>query len=55
MRLRTRAQALWRALTCVEQLDAAMDEEMRFHIDMEADRLRREYPDATVTIVATGH
>lgn len=29
----------WRVLTRAERLDAAMDDEMRFHIEMEADRL----------------
>ena len=37
-----RARSLWRALTRAGQLDAAMDDEMRFHVDMEADRLARE-------------
>jgi hypothetical protein len=33
---------LWRALWRSDQLDAAMQEEMRFHIEMEAERLVRE-------------
>jgi putative ABC transport system permease protein len=40
--LRTRLQHLWRALTRGRQLDAAMDDEMRFHVEMEAERLVRE-------------
>jgi predicted permease len=35
-------QHVWRALTRARQLDAAMDDEMRFHLDMEAERLERE-------------
>ena len=38
----TRARSIWRALIRAEQLDDSMDEEMRFHIDMEAERLARE-------------
>lgn len=38
----TRAWSVWRALTRAEQLDASIDEEMRFHVDMEAHRLARE-------------
>jgi putative ABC transport system permease protein len=34
-------RALWRSLARRQQLDAAMHEEMRFHIDMEAERLMR--------------
>ena len=37
-----RAQAWWHALWHTGQLDAAMHDEMRFHIDMEAERLMRE-------------
>ena len=40
--VRARMRALWRALWRGKQLDAAMQEEMRFHIDMEAERLIRE-------------
>lgn len=35
-------RSMWRALRRSEQLDAAMHDEMRFHIDMEAERLMRE-------------
>lgn len=42
-RLNLRARALWRSLWRANQLDAAMDDEMRFHIDMEAERLSREH------------
>lgn len=38
----SRARSLWRGLRKPGQLDAEMDEEMRFHIDMEAERLVRE-------------
>ena len=38
----TRARWVWRALWRSEQLDASMHEEMRFHIDMEVERLMRE-------------
>jgi hypothetical protein len=41
-RLWVRASAVWRALWRSDQLDAAMHEEMYFHIDMEAERLMRE-------------
>jgi putative ABC transport system permease protein len=37
-----RARSMWRGLRRPEELAAAMDEEMRFHIDMEAERLARE-------------
>ena len=36
------ARTLWRSLWRSDELDAAMSEEMRFHIDMEAERLMRE-------------
>lgn len=35
-------RSVWRALWRSDQLDAAMHDEMRFHIDMEAERLMRE-------------
>ena len=41
-RLWTRVRSVWRALWRADQLDAAMHDEMRFHIDMEAERLMRE-------------
>lgn len=37
-----RLKSAWRALTSAEALDRSMDEEMRFHIDMEAEQLGRE-------------
>ncbi len=37
-----RARSLWRGLRRPEQLEAEMDEEMRFHLEMEAERLVRE-------------
>jgi predicted permease len=37
-----RLNSAWRALTGAEALDRSMDEEMRFHLDMEAERLGRE-------------
>lgn len=37
-----RARSLWSGLRRPERLEAEMDEEMRFHIDMEAERLVRE-------------
>ncbi len=37
-----RVRSFWRGLRRPEQLDAEMDEEMRFHIEMEADRVARE-------------
>jgi hypothetical protein len=37
-----RLRAGWRALLRAQDLDRTMHEEMRFHIDMEADRLARE-------------
>ena len=36
-----RLRSVWRALRRSKQLDADMQEEMRFHIQMEAERLRR--------------
>ena len=41
-RVWARARAFWSAWWRRDQLDAAMSEEMRFHIEMEADRLTRE-------------
>ena len=41
-RLKARARSVWHSLWRAGELDAAMHEEMRFHIDMEADRLMRE-------------
>ena len=35
-------RSMWRALWRSDQLDAAMHDEMRFHIDMEAERLIRD-------------
>ena len=35
-------RSAWRALRRSSHLDAAMQEEMRFHIEMEAERLVRE-------------
>src|SRR5688572_7795200 len=40
--LLARLRALWRSLTRSSRLDAEMDEEMRFHVEMQADRLARE-------------
>jgi putative ABC transport system permease protein len=37
-----RVRSLWRGLRRPDQLWAEMDEEMRFHVDMEAERLQRE-------------
>ena len=37
-----RLRSLWRAFTRARQLDADMDDEMRFHVEMHAERLRRE-------------
>ncbi|HLL85570.1 MAG TPA: ABC transporter permease, partial [Longimicrobium sp.] len=37
-----RVRSFWRGLRRPEQLDAEMDEEMRFHMDMEAERVARE-------------
>ncbi len=37
-----RARSLWRGLRRPDRLAAEMDEEMRFHIEMEAERLARE-------------
>jgi len=42
-RLWRRIRAAWRMLRQPRRLDAAMQEEMRFHIDMEADRLVRDH------------
>ena len=41
-RLTRKARSLWRALRRGPQLDASMDDEMRFHVEMEAERLVRE-------------
>ena len=41
-RVRARVRSAWRALWRWNQLDAEMQEEMRFHIEMEAERLMRE-------------
>ena len=38
-----RLLSLWRALTRARQLDAEMDDEMRFHVEMEAERLIRAH------------
>ena len=40
--LLARLRALWRNLTNSPRLDAEMDDEMRFHVEMQADRLARE-------------
>ena len=40
---RTRMRAVWRVLWRSHQLDADMSEEMRFHVDMETERLVREH------------
>ena len=40
--LLSRARSLWRGLRRPGRLEAEMDEEMRFHIEMEAERLMRE-------------
>src|SRR5688500_594147 len=37
-----RARALWRVLVRSRQLERDMQDEMRFHVDMEAERLIRE-------------
>src|SRR5690606_15148122 len=37
-----RLRSYWRGLRRPDQLWAEMDEEMRFHVDMEAERLQRE-------------
>ncbi|HEX7241751.1 MAG TPA: ABC transporter permease, partial [Longimicrobiaceae bacterium] len=37
-----RARSLWRGLRRPDRLEAEMDEEMRFHMEMEAERLARE-------------
>jgi putative ABC transport system permease protein len=41
-RLLARLRALWRGMVRPSQLDAEMDEEMAFHVEMQADRLIRE-------------
>jgi putative ABC transport system permease protein len=41
-RVMSRVRSLWRALWGGERLDAAMSDEMRFHLEMETDRLVRE-------------
>ena len=38
-----RIRATWRVLWRSDRLDAAMQEEMRFHVEMEAERLVREH------------
>ena len=38
----SRLRALWRGLTRSSQLDAEMDEEMRLHVEMEAERIARQ-------------
>jgi putative ABC transport system permease protein len=40
--LATRARSFWRGLRRPDRLAAEMDEEMRFHLEMEAERLVRE-------------
>jgi predicted permease len=40
--LAARVRSFWRGLRRPDQLEAEMDEEMRFHLEMEADRLVRE-------------
>ena len=40
--LRNRARAIWRVLWSSRQLERDMQDEMRFHIEMEAERLERE-------------
>ncbi|HST63511.1 MAG TPA: ABC transporter permease, partial [Longimicrobium sp.] len=40
--LAARMRSFWRGLRRPDQLEAEMDEEMRFHLEMEADRLVRE-------------
>ena len=37
-----RLRALWRSLARPAELDRQMDDEMRFHIEMQAERLARE-------------
>jgi hypothetical protein len=37
-----RLRAVWRALRRGDRLDAEMHEEMRFHVEQEAERLMRE-------------
>ena len=41
-RVKARVRSIWRALRRSNQLDRAMHDEMRFHIDMEAERLMRD-------------
>src|SRR5688500_17738264 len=38
----SRLRARWRTLSRSSQLDTEMDDEMRFHVDMQAERLARE-------------
>ena len=40
--LLARLRALWRTVSRPPQLDADMDDEMRFHVEMQAERLARE-------------
>jgi predicted permease len=42
MELGERVKRWWRNLTNASHLDAEMDEEMRFHVEMQAERLMRE-------------
>jgi predicted permease len=42
MRLGEQLHRWWRTRCRASQLDAEMDEEMRFHVEMQAERLRRE-------------
>ena len=42
-RLTARLHWLWRVVRRSAQVDAEMRDEMRFHIEMEADRLAREH------------
>ena len=42
MRLGETIRNWWRNLTRASQIDAEMDEEMRFHVEMQAERLMRE-------------
>jgi hypothetical protein len=37
-----RGRAIWRVLWRSQQLESDMQEEMRFHVEMEAERLGRE-------------
>ena len=43
MKTPMRARALWRVLWRSKELDADMQEEMRFHLQMEADRVARTH------------